>query len=250
MNSMEANKVVISLSGGLDSTMLLMYYLAKGYEVKAYSFEYGQKHNVELKKVKKNVKFLQNKGYKITHQTINLTDVFSDSASSLHKNSKEEIPHEKYDSETQKSTVVENRNVIFSAIIYGKALAWANKTQDNVIISLGIHSNDNSIYPDCRPESQEMAKELFRISNWGSEKVDYEAPFVHISKADVLGLGLNAMNNMNMTKRDIQAILKNTHSCYDVDEKGESCGKCGTCQERLEAFAHNNIKDPIKYSCF
>lgn len=244
---MEAKKAVISLSGGLDSTMLLMYYLSKGYDVKAYSFEYGQKHNVELKKVKKNIKFLQNKGFNVTHQIINLTDVFSDSNSSLHKGGGD-IPHSKYDSETQKSTVIEQRNVIFSAIVYGKALSWANKTQENVIISLGIHSNDHSIYPDCRPESQEMAKELYRISNWGSERVDYEAPFVNIDKVGVLKMGLDSMHSLNMSNKDIKTIIKNTHSCYDVDKDGYSCGKCGTCQERLYAFAMNGIKDPVKYN--
>ena len=74
-------KAIISLSGGLDSTCLLMYLLSNDYEVKAYSFDYGQKHDVELKKVKKNIKFLQSKGLPVTHQIINLKDVFSDSAS-------------------------------------------------------------------------------------------------------------------------------------------------------------------------
>ena len=83
-DTFEANKAVISLSGGLDSTMLLMYLLEQGVEVRAYSFYYGQKHRIELKKVKKNIKFLQEKGYPVTHQIINLEDCFSDSASSLH----------------------------------------------------------------------------------------------------------------------------------------------------------------------
>ena len=83
-DTFEANKAVISLSGGLDSTMLLMYLLEQGVEVRAYSFYYGQKHSIELKKVKKNIKFLQEKGYPVTHQIINLEDCFSDSASSLH----------------------------------------------------------------------------------------------------------------------------------------------------------------------
>ena len=81
----EATKrAVISLSGGLDSTCLLLKLLADGYEVRAYSFDYGQKHEVELKKVKKNIKFLQSTGLPLTHQIINLRDVFSDSMSSLH----------------------------------------------------------------------------------------------------------------------------------------------------------------------
>ena len=239
-------KAVISLSGGLDSTCLLLKLLAEGYEVRAYGFDYGQKHTIELEKVKRNIKLFQNLGYKVTHQIINLRDCFSDSASSLHEGG-DKIPEGDYRDETMKSTVVENRNVIFSAIIYGKALSWANKTQDNVLISLGLHAGDHAIYPDCRPESQEMARELFRISNWGSERVDYEAPFIHCDKAEVLRQGLEAMDKMGLKYADKKVILQNTHSCYSPDEKGRSCGKCGTCRERLEAFEKNGLRDPIEY---
>ena len=190
-------KAVISLSGGHDSTCLLLELLSQGYEVRAYGFNYGQKHSIELEKVKKNIKLLQDLGYKVTHQVIDLRDCFSDSASSLHQGG-DKIPEGDYRDETMKSTVIENRNVIFSAIIYGKALGWANRTQDNVLISLGIHGGDHAIYPDCRPESQQMAKELFRISNWGSERVDYETPFVNIDKGDVLKRGLEAMKKLGI----------------------------------------------------
>ena len=240
-------KVVLSLSGGLDSTMLLMYYLSQGAEVRAYSFSYGQKHSVELKKVKKNVKYLKSLGYPISHQIIDLKDVFSDSASSLHVGG-EAIPEGHYAGENMKSTVVENRNVIFSSIIYGKALSWANKTGSNVIISLGIHAGDHTIYPDCTPESQQAAKHLFEISNWNSDRVTYEAPFVNIHKGEVLAVGLTCMQTMGFTKAQKKRILKNTHTCYNPDEKGRSCGKCGSCTERLEAFEYCKMKDPIEYA--
>lgn len=243
---MDSKKAVISLSGGLDSTCLLMDLLASGYEVKAYSFEYGQKHNIELKKVKKNIKFLQEKGYPVTLQIINLTDAFSDSASSLHKGG-EDIPYGNYGEENMKSTVVENRNVIFSSIIYGKALGWANKTKDNVLITLGIHAGDHSTYPDTTPESYEAAKHLFKISNWGSERVDYIAPFINIDKSKVLASGIDAMMKLGFSKREINKVLKNTHSCYDPDDKGRSCGQCGTCRERLQCFEENGMIDPIEY---
>lgn len=242
-----ANKAVISLSGGLDSTMLLMKLLSEGKEVRAYSFDYGQKHDIELKKVKKNIKFLQKKGLPVSHQIINVRDCFSDSASSLHKNGGD-IPKDRYDSSNQKSTVVEQRNVIFSAIIYGKALAWSKKADCDVVISLGVHSNDTCMYPDTTPESVNMARELFRISNWGSERVDYIAPFQDLKKNEVLKCGVEAMKLMGFTKSNIKRILINTHSCYDPNDKGESCGKCGTCQERIASFALNDMKDPISYS--
>ena len=239
-------KAVISCSGGLDSTCLLLKLLSEGYEVRTYAFKYGQKHSIELSKVQQNIGYLSGLGYPVTLQVIDLRDCFSDSASSLHEGG-EKIPEGDYRDETMKSTVVENRNVIFSAIIYGKALAWANKTQDNVLISLGLHAGDHAIYPDCRPESQELARVLFRISNWGSERVNYEAPFIHCDKAEVLRQGLEAMKKMKLSEDQINMILRWTHSCYAPDEQGRSCGKCGTCVERLEAFEKNGLKDPIDY---
>lgn len=240
-------KAVISLSGGLDSTCLLLKLLSEGYEVRAYGFNYGQKHAIELEKVKKNIEILQDPlhPFPVTFQEIDLRDAFSDSASSLHEGG-DKVPEGDYRDETMKSTVVENRNIIFSAIVYGKALGWANKTGDNVIIALGLHAGDHAIYPDCRPESQEMARELFRISNWGSEKVDYVAPFINVDKAEVLRQGMEALKKMSIPQRT-RRILSNTHSCYAPDEQGRACGKCGTCVERLEAFAKNGIKDPAEY---
>ena len=145
------------------------------------------------------------------------------------------------------STVIENRNIIFSSIIYGKALSWAKKTNSNVVITLGIHAGDHSLYPDTTPESFEAAKHLFQISNWGSEFVDYEAPFVNMTKSELLKFGWDCMKNIGMTRANANKIIKNTHSCYDPNENGESCGRCGTCKERLEAFENAGLKDPIKY---
>jgi len=218
--------------------------LAQGYEVRAYAFDYGQKHVIELKKLKKNVKYLIEQGLPISLQIINLRDAFSDSASSLRASNNEAIPEGNYKDENMKSTVVENRNVIFSSIVYGKALGWANKTEDNVVITLGLHAGDHTIYPDCRPESQNMAKELFRISNWGSERVDYIAPFIEIDKGNVLSQGIQACKDLGLNWK---TIYRNTISCYSPNEKGESCGMCGTCTERIEAFEKLGLKDPIKY---
>lgn len=238
-----SKKCVISMSGGLDSTSLALHMLSQGYEIRAYGFNYGQKHDIELNLVKKNIEYLQSLGYKITHQTIDLRDCFSESNSSLHKGG-DKIPEGDYRDETMKSTVIENRNIIFSSIIYGKALAWANKTQEDVVITLGLHAGDHTIYPDCRPESQEMARELFRISNWGSERVDYITPFIHIDKGEVLRMGIEACEKL---KVDWKVIYGNTISCYTPDSYGRSCGKCGTCVERLEAFEKLGLQDPIAY---
>lgn len=238
-------KVVISMSGGLDSTCLALHMLAGGKEVRAYAFNYGQKHLVELDKLQANVKYLQEKELPITLQIIDLTDVFSDSQSSLTGNG--DIPNGHYEDSNMKSTVVENRNVIFSSIIYGKALSWSKQTDSNVEITLGIHAGDHTIYPDCTPESQNMARELFKISNWGSEKIDYVAPFVNSTKGEVLDAGMEAMSDLGFDVNDVKYILEHTHTCYNPDENGKSCGKCGSCTERLEAFKSINMDDPAEY---
>lgn len=237
---------VVSCSGGMDSTCLLLRLLAEGHKVRTYSFDYGQAHNIEIKKAKKNIKYLQKLGFPVEHQVINVRDVFSGDTSTLVQHT--QSPSGDYREETMKSTVVVNRNCIFSAIVFAKALSWAKQMNSPVVISLGIHGGDHSIYPDCRPESVEMARELYRISNWDSELVEYSTPFVDISKSDVLTEGLRAMNMLGFTKAQRNKVLKNTISCYNATPEGISCGTCGTCTERIEAFRMNGIKDPAPYS--
>lgn len=240
-------KAIISLSGGLDSTCLLMKLLADGYEVRTYSFFYGQKHRVELEKVQRNVKFLAEKGFSLTHQIINVEDVFSGNTSSLVSSTGKDIPHGYYAEDNMKSTVVPLRNVIFSTIIYSKAINWAVESGDSVAITLGLHAGDHSIYPDCRPESQEAVRYACRISDWAGDRVDYEAPFILIDKAGVLKEGIDAMRRMNFNEEDIKLALSNTHTCYDPDSEGRSCGRCGSCVERILAFHSNNMEDPVRY---
>jgi len=237
-------KAILSLSGGLDSTCLLFDALSKEYEVRCYSFNYGQKHIIELEKVKKNIDLLKKNNFPVSHQIIDLRDCFSDSTSSLHSNVKINVPEGHYKEESMKSTVIENRNIIFAAILYGKALSWAKKSNDLVEIQLGIHAGDHSIYPDTTVESRLAAELCFKISNWDSEKVSYTAPFINLTKTEVLAIGINSINLLDLSP---EIILSNTHTCYAPNEKGESCGKCGSCIERLEAFSNLNLKDPIKY---
>jgi len=247
MKKFEANKAVLSCSGGLDSSMLLLKLLAEGKSVRCYSFNYGQKHVIELEKIKKNIEFLKSKGLPVEHQIVDVTDIFSGNTSSLVASTGKGIPHGHYAAENMKSTVVPLRNVIFSAVVYSKAINWAVETGENVMISLGIHAGDHTIYPDCRPESQEACKHAFEISDWNSDKVDYEAPFVNLDKGQVLSEGLKAMKVLGFTEEERDFFLGNTHTCYDPDPEGRSCGKCGSCTERLEAFEKNGLKDPVPY---
>lgn len=252
-------KAVLSFSGGLDSTCLLLHLLANDYEVKCFSFNYGQRHSIELEKSKQNIEFLQSKGFSVTQQILDVKDIFSDSTSSLQPKSGVDVPEGHYEDVTMKATVVENRNIIFSSIVYGKALAWANRTEEKVDIFLGIHAGDHAIYPDCREESRLAAELCFRISNWGSERVSYCAPFVNLSKGQVLAAGEASATRIRLVdlscnripkikEEEFLQILENTNTCYNPSSDGKSCGKCGSCQERLEAFRENSLVDPVSYT--
>lgn len=238
-------QAVVSYSGGMDSTCLILFLLAGGYKVNAYSFDYGQAHSIELERAAQNIAYLQNMKLPVQHQIINVRDVFSGDPSTLVQHTKS--PEGDYREETMKSTVVLNRNVIFSSIIFAKALSVAKRNNTSVTISLGVHGGDHSTYPDCRPESVNMARELFRISNWDSELVEYDTPFVNIDKGIVLKTGIQSMKDLGLSQEEQDYILAHTISCYNATSDGKSCGKCGTCTERLEAFAQNGIKDPAPY---
>lgn len=238
---------VLSFSGGMDSSSLLFKILSGGYsKVFCYAFDYGQRHSVEIKKSQDLVRALNKEGLNVNYQLINVRDVFSDSQSALGSERAQEVPEDEYDTENLKATVVENRNVIFSSIIYGKALALSKKFDMDVDIMMGVHSNDNAVYPDCRPESIQMSQDLYRISNYGSDRITYKAPFVGATKVEVLAEGLEALKKLNFT----YGVYQHTSSCYDPTEVGGivyACGKCATCRDRLKAFEVNGLEDPILY---
>ena len=253
-----AKIALLSLSGGLDSTSLLLHILAqKTYDkVYTYSFKYGQNHSIELKKAQKLVKqlnkLLPNLPNPIEHQIIDLSSIFADCGSSLTSGSNLIPKGQDYNETNQQSTVIPIRNVIFASILYSKAsgliTTFLNGNQHDVSIDIftGVHSNDNAVYPDCRPESVQMAQQLFKLSDYNGESINYKTPFVNFSKSEVLKDGITSLENLGLSKQ-FKQIYKNTITCYAPNEKGESCGECASCKDRLEAFEDNGIKDPIKY---
>lgn len=247
-NIAQSEKIaVLSFSGGMDSSSLLFKVLAEGYDkVFCYAFDYGQRHSVELEISSRLIEELNSKGFNIQYQQINVRDVFSDSQSALGSQKAYDVPENEYSTDNLKVTVVENRNVIFSAIIYGKALALSKLHNQDVDIMMGVHNSDEAVYPDCRPESIEMAKQLYRISNYGSERLQYKAPFVNVTKTAVLTEGLKSLAKLELSS-DMYAY---TSSCYNptsINGKVFACGKCATCLDRLKAFQNNSIEDPILY---
>ena len=143
-------QAVLSLSGGMDSSTLLLHLLANGYEVTALSFDYGQKHRVELERAQSLVSYLNSENWNVTHQIIKL-DGLTQLLNSALVEGGDDVPEGHYEQDNVKETVVPNRNKIFSCIIQAVALSIATKGEkQNVRIALGIHAGDHAIYPDCR----------------------------------------------------------------------------------------------------
>lgn len=252
-----AKIALLSLSGGLDSTSLLLHILAqKTYDkVYTYSFKYGQNHSIELKKAQKLVKqlnkLLPNLPNPIEHQIIELSSIFADCGSSLTSGSNLVPKGQDYNENNQQSTVVPIRNVIFAGILYSKAsglVTTLSHSEGSVSVDIftGVHSNDNAVYPDCRPESVQMAQQLFKLSDYNGESINYKTPFVNFSKSEVLNDGITSLKELGLSKQ-FKQIYKNTITCYAPSGKGESCGECASCKDRLEAFEDMGMKDPIKY---
>ena len=233
----------MSLSGGMDSTSVLIRLINEGYKIDCLSFNYGQKHVIEIEKAIENIAYLSRKGYQVKHKIIDMTSAMSIFHSSL--TNEEIIVPEGYYEETQmKSTVVPNRNAIFSSIIYGYALSIVAKEDINVKIALGVHSGDHAIYPDCRPEFYQSLETSFRLGNWDSEKVDFYLPYVNGDKVTILN---DAMKSCQELGIDFDTIFSNTITSYNPDNEGRSSGKSGSDIERILAFHKIGRRDPIEY---
>jgi 7-cyano-7-deazaguanine synthase len=243
LNQSNMKRAVLSLSGGMDSTSLALKLLAEGYELETVSFDYGQRHRLELERAEQLVKYMQEQGYKITYNCIDLRTVGKLLNSNL-LSGNGEVPKGHYESDSMKATVVPNRNVIFSAIVYGVALSLANRTGDNVEIALGVHSGDHAIYPDCRQESVDALRHAFSISNWDSEKVTYITPFVDLDKTQVLKEGFDACEKLNA---GFYEVMKRTSTSYQPTLDGKADGRTGSDVERVEAFLNLGLVDPIEY---
>lgn len=237
-------KAVISLSGGMDSTCLLVHLMAKGYEVYGVSFDYGQKHAIEIERLRANLEYLQLKGCKIAEWKLIDIHEISDLFESHLLKSGNEIPEGHYEQDNMKQTVVPNRNAIFSSIVYGYALSIANRTNEMVRIFLGVHSGDHAIYPDCRPEFFASLGKAFKKGNWNGDMVNFVLPYLHFDKTYILK---DCLANCEATGLDFDTILRNTNTSYNPDEQGRSSGTSGADIERIEAFINIDRVDPVSY---
>ena len=237
------SRVVMALSGGMDSTSLLLHMLARGSEVTCISYDYGQKHVIELDRASANIDYLSSKGYVIEHFVVDLSSAMSLFESSL-TDSKRLIPEGHYEEEQMKQTVVPNRNAIFSSILYGYALSVSAKENVDVSVTLGVHSGDHAIYPDCRPEFYDELMRAFETGNWGSEKVTVKLPYIDGDKESILRDAIISCNSLGL---DFDTVFRNTNTSYSPDELGRSSGKTGADVERILAFHAIGRIDPVEY---
>lgn len=222
-------KAVCLLSGGLDSTTCLAWARREGYECYALSFNYGQRHLVELEAATKVAETLGAAEHKVARIDLRM---FGASALTA------EMPVPKGRSSEEMSasipvTYVPARNTVFLAI----GLAWAEAlgAQDIVI---GVNALDYSGYPDCRPEFiaafEKMANLATRAGVEGRMRLTIHTPLIRLTKAEIVKLGAELGIDFGLT-----------HSCYDPGEGGRPCGACDSCLLRRKGFEDAGIPDPL-----
>ena len=236
-------QAVLSLSGGMDSSTLLLNLLSKEYEVTAISFDYGQKHKVELERAQSLIDYLGKNGHKITYQVIKLEGLTPLLDSALVTGGKE-VPEGHYAEDNMKATVVPNRNKIFSSISQAVALSIANIKNTECAIALGIHAGDHAIYPDCRQEFRDADLEAFRQGNWDAEKVSYYTPYLYGDKFTILQDGEKCCETLEL---DFNEVYSRTNTSYKPTVEGYSDYKSASSVERIEAFIKLGRRDPVQY---
>ena len=239
-------QAVLSLSGGMDSSTVLLHLLAKGYEVTAVSFDYGQKHKVELERAQDLVNYINLSRINepnINYKTIKLDGLVELLNSNLVEGG-DEVPEGHYEEDNMKDTVVPNRNKMFSSIIQAVALSVANAKDCPVAIAMGIHAGDHAIYPDCRQEFRDADYNAFIEGNWDANKVTYYTPYLKGDKFDILRDGEVCCEKLGL---DFDGVYKRTNTSYKPTAEGLSDYKSASSVERIEAFLKLGRKDPVEY---
>jgi len=269
---MSKKHVVVSLSGGMDSSTLLLRCLKEYDTVTAISFDYGQKHRVELERAQSLVDYINTtcptdencfNGCKVNYRQIQLNGLV-DLLDSALVTGGEDVPEGHYAEDNMKATVVPNRNKIFASITQAVALSVANRTGENCDIALGIHAGDHAIYPDCRQEFRDADDAAFRIGNWEAERVGYFTPYLEGDKFTILQDGEVLCEELGL---DFDEVYSRTNTSYKpifieypfassrVEEAlrakfGEwfSDYKSASSVERVEAFIKLGRPDPAPYA--
>ena len=270
------NHVVVSLSGGMDSSTLLLRCLKEYSSVTAISFDYGQKHRVELERAQSLVDYINNEVKSsiqihgdsfpgVKYRQIKLDGLVDLLDSALVTGGKD-VPEGHYEQDNMKETVVPNRNKMFASISQAVALSIANRTEETCDIALGIHAGDHAIYPDCRQEFRDADDAAFRIGNWDAERVNYFSPYLQGDKFDILKDGEVLCKELGL---DFDEVYSRTNTSYKpikivtngfIQTSPENTNwtspvvtwysdyKSASSVERIEAFIKLGRKDPVAYA--
>jgi 7-cyano-7-deazaguanine synthase len=221
-------KAVCLLSGGLDSATCLAYARRAGFECYALSFDYGQRHSVELIAARAVAKALGAADQRVAKIDLRvfghsaLTDDIAVPKGRDEATMNSEIP----------ITYVPARNTIFLSF----ALAWAEVLEASDIY-IGVNALDYSGYPDCRPEFIQAFEQMSNLATKagveGRTRIQIRTPLIQLSKADIVRLGV-----------ELKVPFGLTHSCYDPDAAGRPCGACDSCLLRAKGFREAGIVDP------
>jgi 7-cyano-7-deazaguanine synthase len=224
---MSQKKAVVLVSGGLDSTTALAIARSEGYDCYTMSFDYGQRHRVELVAAERTAKAMG----AVAHKVINL-DLRTIGGSAL---TDESIAVPEHETPGIPITYVPARNTVFLSI----ALGWAEVLGAEDIF-IGVNAVDFSGYPDCRPEYiaafEKMANLATRAGAEGGD-LKIRTPLIDLTKADIVKVGLGLGVDYSLTV-----------SCYQANDKGEACGKCDSCRLRKLGFEQAGIADPTLYA--
>ena len=224
---MAKEKAVILLSGGLDSCTCMAVAKEAGYELYPISFNYHQRHSIELEGAKKIASF-----YGVEKHLIIETNMEAIGGSAL-TDEKIKVPEGDVERTTVPVTYVPARNMIFLSYAMGYA-----EVVGAAHVYIGVNSVDYSGYPDCRPEFiqrfQALADYATTATAVEGRKIKIETPLQDLSKKEIVKLGSK-----------LGAPLQFTHSCYQGGEK--ACGVCDSCKLRLQGFAEAGVEDPVEY---
>lgn len=217
-------KTIVICSGGLDSVTLAHKVAAEHRLIGLVSFDYGQRHKKEVEFAKECAERLGTE-----HMVIDISPIGALLSGSALTRGEIAVPDGHYAEETMKITVVPNRNAIMLAIAYGIGAARGAEA-----IAAAVHGGDHFIYPDCRPAFIESFQTMQKFALDGLAEIKLYTPFAMGSKAEIVTAG----NKLGVP-------FAKTWSCYKGGEI--HCGRCGTCVERLEAFALAGVADPTEY---
>ena len=230
--SKENKKAVVLLSGGLDSATTLAIARSEGFRCYALTCRYGQRHQQEIEAAKNVVSSLGVAEHRIIH--IDLACLGGSALTDLAI----EVPKDRADlgnTDQIPPTYVPARNTIFLSC----ALAWA-EVLGAFDIFIGVNTTDYSGYPDCRAEFISAFERTANLATAAGAKdkgrYRIHTPIINMTKAQIILAGIKLGVDYSMT-----------HSCYDPDEQGRSCGRCDSCRLRLKGFAEAGLQDPIEY---